>query len=98
MAYRAFRFSRKDATALSSFNENDYATNDNTHNKTLTNLVAEYIAVRAATLSLYSNITTDMLSFEGNANNVIVTAQSIGWFIIGHNTHHCNVLQERYLV
>jgi uncharacterized damage-inducible protein DinB len=98
LAYRAFRFSRKDTTALAPFNENDYATNDNTHTKTLSNLVAEYTAVRASTLSLYSHISADMLSFEGTANNVAVTAQSIGWFIIGHNTHHCNVLLERYLV
>lgn len=98
LAYRAFRFSHKDASPLASFNENEYATNDNTHTKTLANLVAEYTAIRAATLSLYSHISTDMLSFEGTANNVAVTAQSIGWFIIGHNTHHCNILQERYLV
>ncbi|MBC7412805.1 MAG: DinB family protein [Bacteroidia bacterium] len=98
LAYRAFRFSRKDATALAPFNENDYATNDNSNTKTLANLITEYTTVRASTHSLYSHITTDMLNFEGNANNLTVTAQSIGWFIIGHNTHHCNVLQERYLV
>ncbi len=98
LAYRAFRFSRKDASSLTSFNENDYATNDNTHTKTLTNLIAEYTVVRAATLSIYNNLSADMLSFEATANNLTVTAQSLGWLIIGHNTHHCNVLQERYLV
>ncbi|MEQ1734440.1 MAG: DinB family protein [Bacteroidia bacterium] len=97
LAYRAFRFSRKDATALAPFNENEYATNDNTNTKTLANLVAEYTAIRVATLSLYSHISAGMLSFEGSANNITVTTQSIGWFIIGHNAHHCNVLQERYL-
>jgi hypothetical protein len=26
------------------------------------------------------------------------TARSLGWFTVGHNRHHLNLLKERYLV
>ena len=96
-AYRALRFSRKDATPLSGFNENDYTPNVNAVGRSFKQIVDEYTAVRHASLELFKYQTPDMLNFRGTANNSPITSRSIGWIIAGHNTHHCNILRERYL-
>ncbi|MBK9227220.1 MAG: DinB family protein [Ignavibacteria bacterium] len=96
-AYRALRFSRRDATVLPGFEENDYAENANVSGRNLDDIKNEYLAVRDSTIQLYRYMTTDMLDFKGFANEVSVTARAIGWIIAGHNVHHCNVIKDRYL-
>lgn len=95
--YRALRFMRLDATDLAGFDENKYATNDNTTAKTLAELIEEFKIVRVATMALYSNVTPTMLDFKGVANNNLLTARGLGWFTVGHTTHHCNVIKEKYI-
>ncbi len=95
--YRALRFMRNDATNLAGFDENNYAINDNTPSKTLAELIEEFKIVRVATLALYSNVTPAMLDFKGVANNNPLTARGLGWFVVGHAIHHCNVVKEKYI-
>jgi hypothetical protein len=96
-AYRALRFSRRDSTSLSGFNENDYTPNANAAGRTLAQIVGEYKAIRHATVELFKYLTPEMLDFRGTANGSAITSRSIGWIIAGHNNHHCNILRERYL-
>ena len=97
LAYRATRFSRKDSTDLPGFEQDNYAPNANTSQRTLAEMADEYKAVRQASIALFSYMTPDMLDFKGTANKTVVTARSIGWFIAGHDIHHCKVIKERYL-
>lgn len=96
-AYRAFRFSRFDDTALSGVEENDYIEKVTLTDISLSDLKEEYLAVRSATISIYKNITSEMLDFKGTANKQTYTARTIGFAIIGHNIHHCNFIKTRYL-
>ena len=97
LAYRALRFSRKDATELSGFDENAYAPNSNTGNRSLQEIASEYTAVRSASIFLFSYMTPEMLDFKGKANKASNTARGLGWMIAGHDVHHCGVIRERYL-
>jgi hypothetical protein len=27
----------------------------------------------------------------------VYTARSVGWMVVGHNVHHCNILKDIYL-
>ena len=85
-AYRALRFSRFDETQLPGFNENDFIAH-----------LADVQAVRAATISLYESMNDRMRSFMGNANGLSVSAEMLGFMIVGHTEHHARVIDERYL-
>lgn len=95
--YRAFRFSRKDATALSGFDEDWYVQHNGSSARSLASIVEEFEVVRQSTILLFSGMTTDMLDFTGSANGSPASARSLGWMTIGHVLHHIAVLRERYL-
>lgn len=97
-AYRAFCSSRKMDIDLEFSKDRDiYAKNDNSANRTLKDINEEFIAVREATITLFSNMTNDMLDFKGFPNKVAYTARSLGWMAVGHNIHHHNIIKEKYL-
>lgn len=96
-AYRALRFSRRDATPLQAFEENDYVPASAAHQRTVPSLLREYEAVREATISLFEYMNDDMLDFQGSANQSTYSARSLGWMISGHNMHHIAVIRDRYL-
>lgn len=49
-AYRALRFSRRDATALMGFDENEYIPNSNTSSREISKILLEYLIVRKVLL------------------------------------------------
>jgi uncharacterized damage-inducible protein DinB len=96
-AYRALRFSRNDATPLSGFEENDYAPQANAHARTIQQLLTEMKNLRATSIDLFASMTPEMLQRKGTANNKLISVVNIGYIIAGHETHHRNILIERYL-
>ncbi|WP_294669477.1 DinB family protein [uncultured Fluviicola sp.] len=96
--YRALRFSRKDKTALDGFDEDWYARHNNTDQRSLEDLRAEFMDVRKASISLFKGMTGAMLDSIGTANNTPNTPRNVGWIMVGHVIHHCNIIKERYLV
>ncbi|MDO7876080.1 alpha/beta hydrolase-fold protein [Hymenobacter sp. ASUV-10] len=96
-AYRALRFARGDAQALAGFDENDYADNGGANVRSMSDLLAEYAAVRAATLALVNSFTPQQLQQRGTANNAGVTVNALLYILPGHERHHLNVFRERYL-
>lgn len=95
--YRALRFSRNDSTPLSGFEENDYAPQANAHARTIQQLVIEMKNLRATSTDLFASMTSEMLQRKGPANNKLISVVNIGYIIAGHETHHRNILIERYL-
>jgi uncharacterized damage-inducible protein DinB len=96
-AYRALRFSRNDATPLSGFEENDYAPQANAHSRSLQQLLLEMKNLRTTSIDLFSAMTPEMLQRKGTANNKLISVVNIGYIIAGHETHHRNILTDRYL-
>ena len=96
-AYRALRFSRFDETQLPGFNENDFIAHLADVQFSKQQILREFQAVRAATISLYESMNDRMRSFMGNANGLSVSAEMLGFMIVGHTEHHVNIINERYL-
>lgn len=96
--YRALRFARNDKTSLHGFDENTYAPEANAHARTLVQLAQECSHLRICTLDLFNSFTDDMLLRTGKANNTEIPVLALGYIIAGHETHHRNVMQERYLL
>jgi uncharacterized damage-inducible protein DinB len=97
MAYRALRIARGDTTPLPGFEQNDYvrAACFNAHK--LQNLIDGFRAVRTATLSLLRSLDAGALDRRGVANGVTVSVRALVFIIAGHERHHREILQTRYL-
>lgn len=95
--YRALRFSRFDTTELPGFDEDFYMEGMSNHKESIADLILEFDAQRKSSLSLFKAMTAEMLKAVGSANGQKYSTAAIGFFMIGHNMHHCKVLIERYL-
>ena len=96
-AYRALRFARLDKTALAGFEENQYALTANGSARTIQELLSELLTVRQSTLSLFKTFSDEVLLRKGIASEREMSVRALGFIIIGHQNHHQNVFQERYL-
>jgi hypothetical protein len=97
LSYRALRYARNDATVLSGFNENEYATQSAANNRQWKSIIAEFETVRAATLSLFESFTDEMILLKGTTGKSTMTVRAVGCLILGHEIHHVNTITERYL-
>ncbi len=96
-AYRALRISRGDATPLPGWDQDTYVARAQFGRRTLGDLLAEFGAVRAATVSLFRAMTDEESRRTGSANGVAVTARALAYIAAGHEGHHTRILGERYL-
>lgn len=94
--YRALRFARNDSTILPGYDENEYAAQAQTENRTLEDLFEEFEAVRNSTIQLYKSFSEDMLQKEGICFDKNISVLAIGFTIVGHLIHHRDVISERY--
>ena len=96
-SYRALCFARNDKTALSGFEENDYAREAKGNHRTLMSLLTELSAVRHSTLLLFKDFSEDEMLRIGIASNNPMSVRAVGFIIIGHQNHHQRIFEERYL-
>jgi uncharacterized damage-inducible protein DinB len=96
-AYRALRISRNDTTPLPGFEENDYVENTKANERGIQDLLAEFSAVRYASLFLFKSFSEEQLKRMGTASETAISVRAIGFIIIGHQKHHQHIFQERYL-
>lgn len=95
--YRAMRFARKDKTELPGWDEEDYAKHYFSAERSLESLIDEFDLVRKSSLIFFENLNAQQLSETGIANGNEIAVETIGKLIIGHNIHHLNIINERYL-
>ena len=95
--YRALRFAREDSTNIPGYEHDDYIIPSRANKRTIDSLLQEYKALRASSIKLFESFDEDMLLQIGSANSSNVSVRAMGYIMIGHETHHCNVIKERYL-
>lgn len=96
-AYRALRFARADKTNLPGFEHDDYVVVANANGRSKASLLNEYNAQRESTIQLFSNFKDEMLMQIGVASGNPMSVRALGFVTAGHETHHCNIIKERYL-
>ena len=94
---RALRFARNDQTDLPGYNHDEYVPNSGANERTLNDISNEFNIVRQGTIALFNSFTPEMLERKGTANGNNLTVLAIGFVISGHEKHHVNILDERYL-
>lgn len=98
MSYRALRFARNDATLLPGFDEEHFAEFALVHNRDITEVIQEYQNLRISTIDLFRSFGVIELERKGLSFKQEVTVGSIAYIIAGHQYHHWNVIQERYML
>lgn len=96
-AYRALRFARGDATPLPGFDQDAYVPAGDFNARSLVDLLAEFDAVRAATLELLASLSSDALLRRGTASNNVMSVRAWIYAIAGHEAHHLESLKTVYL-
>ncbi|MGH2564088.1 MAG: DinB family protein [Ginsengibacter sp.] len=96
-AYRAMCFARNDSTKLPGFEQDEYALYSNANERNIKNIFEEYEAVRNATITLFNGLSDEALLRKGTANKKKATVRAMVYHIAGHELHHINVIQEKYL-
>lgn len=95
-SYRALRIARGDTTPLAGFDENAYVAAAESDRRSVSDLVGEMTAIRAANIALYRSLDEAALMRLGSANAVPVSARALVFITAGHAEHHLGVLAERY--
>jgi hypothetical protein len=95
--FRAFWFARGFSGPLPSFDQNVAMTGANARARTWADHIAEFRAIRAATLALFRHLSTEAWDRGGVASDNPVTVRALAYITAGHVTHHVALLNERYL-
>lgn len=95
-AYRLLSVARGEESELPGFDENRYAARAEFERRPLENLLAEYGAVRAATLALLRGLPPLAWTRRGQVNGYACSVRGLAFHIAGHEMHHLRVLRERY--
>lgn len=96
-SYRALRFARNDRTPLASFEQDDYVRSGDFGDRRLTDLIEEFVAVRRASVLLFSQLSAEAWMRRGTASGNAVSVRAVAYIVAGHELHHRAVLKEKYL-
>ncbi len=96
-AYRMLRIARGDQTPLAGFEQDDYVKAGNFQAHALTELLEEFTAVRRASIALLRSFDAEVWLRRGVANQKEISARALAFILAGHERHHRQILQERYL-
>jgi DinB superfamily len=96
-AYRALCIARGEPSPLAGFDEKTYAANAAAESRPWEGLVADYEAVRNASLTLFRSLSPAAWTRSGTVNGYPATPRGLAYHIAGHELHHVRILHERYL-
>ncbi len=96
-AYRALCLARGEKKSLPGYDHNDYVITGNFNSRVIVDIIIEFKHLRESSLLLFKGFTKEMLVKKGVANEATVTVLSLLFIIAGHEKHHFNVLEEKYL-
>ena len=94
---RALRFARNDATPIPGFEQDDYVRNSTYDAFPLAELADEFETVRRSTIFLLRHLDEEAWTRRGTANNAEVSVRALAYIIAGHELHHREILETRYL-
>jgi uncharacterized damage-inducible protein DinB len=96
-AYRALRIARKDKHELGGYDENLFATYSKANERKILGIVKEFSLLRASTIELFQSFDEEMWNEVGLANGKVTKASLFPFMICGHEIHHRNIIEERYI-
>lgn len=96
-AYRALCLARGEKKSLPGYDHNEYVKTGNFNSRDSVKMSFEFKLLRESNLLLFKSFSKEMLYKKGLANEASVTVLALLYIIAGHEKHHINVLEEKYL-
>ncbi|MFX1703529.1 DinB family protein [Chitinophaga sp. CC14] len=96
-SFRALLFARKDVQVPPTMEQDDYAANAEIDDRSVSEILAELKAVRAASIMQFNNLSDAALLRTGMCWKTEMSVLALGFAIAGHQAHHLNILREKYL-
>lgn len=96
--YRAMCFARGDKSPIPFIDENAYAIQAKASKQSLSKLIKEYKATRAATIAFHQNQSAAVGKKSGYASNTYTSVRACCWIVAGHELHHWGIIRNKYLV
>jgi len=97
MAYRALRVARNDKTNLPGFEQDDYTPYLYANERSIANIMEEYELLRKSTVALFNNFDESAFARVGFANSALFSVRAALYIIAGHELHHSQIIEEKYL-
>jgi hypothetical protein len=94
---RAFWFARGFDTPLPSFDQNIAVEASGADDYSLASHLAEFRAIRQATVPFFRNLPAQSWSRTGIASGNPFTVRALAYVAAGHVVHHTAIVRERYL-
>lgn len=95
-SYRLFRIARGDAIPLAGFDQNAYVEAARSDERSLSELLEEFVSVRTALIRLVEGLSAEELARMGVASEASVSARALVYMAAGHVAHHLKILHDRY--
>src|SRR5438093_16587 len=97
MSYQALMLVRKDESVLQGFDEKLHVKNANALRRTVDEMIEEIKVARASTISLFDSFDDEILLHKAIKWKYEISVLAMGFTIIGHQSHHLRIIEERYL-
>jgi len=97
MAYRLLSFARGEKAALPGYNDEGYVLHASFNRLSIAELLENLEAVRQSTIHLLKGLEEEAWLRKGNANGSDATVRALAYIIAGHELHHRNIIEKRYL-
>ena len=95
-AYRMLCLARRDARVLDGFDEKEYAAAARADRRPWTSIVADYAAVRQATITLLEGLPPDAWTYRGIVNGYEASVRGLAFHIAGHELRHLRAIEMLY--
>lgn len=95
--YRTLIFARKEGTFPDGNDEQAMAKHSNADELPIEQLIGELRAVRLATKAMFDSYNHQILTTNCKFYNYQMSVLAMGFNIIGHQLHHLNIIEERYV-
>lgn len=95
--YRVLCVARGEPKPLPGFDQDLYMKQTIFNDQSLDQLQDQYEATRQSTIALFSSFSDEELLRRGTISDYLFTVRATGYVIAGHELHHLNIINERYL-
>jgi len=93
-AYRAMRIARGDQTPLPGFEQDDFIAGANFNERDWDDQIAEYTALRQATIAFARGTSHEHLERMGTASEKPVSARALLYITVGHERRHIELIKQ----
>lgn len=94
--FRALSFARRDPSPLPSFDQDVWVAPAECGRRSLDELIAEWIIVRASTLAMAEGLPADAPLRRGIASDKQISVRALLYATAGHVNYHLEMVRERY--